>query len=160
MRKLNLSEWANIAEIIAAGVIVASLVYVGYEIKQNTKALQTDSYQNVLAKIQELNVTLATDEEFHRIFRMGEQSPSELSESEWARFTQFNFSMMGLWEYMYLGKQNNSITPAVWSAFDPFFRGIVCMPGHRRFFEEQKHAHATEFMTYIEIEVIPACDPK
>ncbi len=65
MRSLKLSEWANVAEIIAAGVIVASLAYVGYEINQNTRALQIDSYQNMLAEMIDLNVTLATDADFH-----------------------------------------------------------------------------------------------
>ena len=157
MRSLKLSEWANVAEIIAAGVIVASLAYVGYGINQNTRALQIDSYQNMLAEMTDLNVTLATDADFHRLFRTGERSPSDLPEEEWARFTEFNFARMGLWEYLYLGTQENSITPSVWSAFDPFYRGIVCMGGHRRFFEEQRHAHAPEFIAYVETDAIPAC---
>jgi hypothetical protein len=158
--KLKLSEWANIAEIIAAGVIVASVIYLSYEINQNTRALQTDSYQNVLNEIGGLNIAVATDEEFHRIFRLGEQSPSELSELDWARFTQITFSYSGLWEYLYLGRQENSITPAVWSAFDPYFRGIVCMPGYRRFYAEQRHAHAPEFITYVETDAMRACLPE
>lgn len=36
MRKLKLSEWANIAEIVGGAVVVMSLVYVGTQIIENT----------------------------------------------------------------------------------------------------------------------------
>ena len=155
--KLRLSEWANVAEIIAAAVIVASLVYVGFEINQNTRALQTDSYQNVLAMISTTNHILATDEEFNRLFRAAENSPDDLSEEEWMRFVEFNLSRVGLWEYLYLGTLENSISSAAWSAFDPYFREVVCKPGHRRFFEELRSAHSPEFIAYVETDAIPAC---
>ena len=157
MQNLKLSEWANVAEIIASIVIVASLVYVGLEVNQNTRALQNDSYQNILALSQEQQNTLATDKEFHRIFLTGENSPSELSEEEWSRFTQFMFPRIGLWEYLYLSKQDNSISPSVWMAFDPYFRDVICMKGYRRFVEENRVAHAPIFMEYLETDVFPDC---
>ena len=157
MLNLKLSDWANVAEIIASFAIVASLAYVGMEISQNTKALQNDSYQNMLAMINEGQYILATDQEFHRLFVTGEKSPSELSEEDWSRFTQFNFPRMDTWEYLYLGNQDNMITPAVWSAFDPYFRGIVCMRGHRRFFRENRAAYAPQFIVYLETDVLPDC---
>jgi len=80
MRSLKLSEWANVAEIVASVVIVASLVYVGLEVNQNTRALQNESYQFVLTALREGNDLLVTDADFYRIFVTGEDSPSELSD--------------------------------------------------------------------------------
>ena len=80
MRSLKLSEWANVAEIVASVVIVASLVYVGLEVNQNTRALQNESYQFVLTALREGNDLLVTDADFYRIFVTGEASPSELSD--------------------------------------------------------------------------------
>ncbi|MDA9764857.1 MAG: hypothetical protein P8L44_04930 [Opitutales bacterium] len=44
MKQLTLSNWAHIAEIIAAIVIVISILYVGKELKQNTQAMHDDSW--------------------------------------------------------------------------------------------------------------------
>lgn len=160
MPNLKLSDWANVAEIIASFAIIASLVYVGMEVSQNTRALQNDTYQNMMAMVNEGQYILATNEEFHHLYVTGENSPAELSEEEWSRFTHFNFNRMDNWEYLYLGKQDNAITPAVWSAYDTYFREIVCMPGHRRFFQENRTAYAPPFIAYLESEVLSNCPPK
>ena len=45
MSRRTLQDWASIAEIIGAVAIVISLVYVAFEIRENTKALQATSRQ-------------------------------------------------------------------------------------------------------------------
>ncbi len=42
---MPLDQLANIAEISAAGLLVVSLIYVGIQIKQNTKATQISTSQ-------------------------------------------------------------------------------------------------------------------
>jgi len=129
---MDRSQRKEILEAIGFASLVASLIFVGIETRSSTEqarlanqALLNDSYQNVMAGMSEMQMILATDEKFHRLFTLGEKSPSELSEEEWSRFTQFNFQRIGTWEFVYLGMQNNSVSPAVWSALDPYFRGIA-----------------------------------
>jgi len=43
--KRSLQDWASIAEIIGAVAIVLSLIYVAYELRENTRALQATSRQ-------------------------------------------------------------------------------------------------------------------
>jgi hypothetical protein len=43
--KRSLQDWASIAEIIGAVAIVMSLIYVAYEVRENTRALQATSRQ-------------------------------------------------------------------------------------------------------------------
>ena len=45
MTKRTLQDWASIAEIFGAVAIVASLIYVAFEIRENTRALQVASRQ-------------------------------------------------------------------------------------------------------------------
>jgi hypothetical protein len=54
MSKRNLSEWASITEIISALAVVASLLYVGFEIQRNTKVGLALNRQAVAARAQEL----------------------------------------------------------------------------------------------------------
>jgi len=124
----------EILEAIGFVALIASLIFVGIETRNSAeqaelanRALKNDSYQNVLSLMNEMQFILATDEEFHRLYTTGEKFPSELSEEEWSRFTQFEFPRMGTWEYLYAGKQDNSMSPHLWAAFDPFFRSIVYM---------------------------------
>jgi hypothetical protein len=83
LKSLKLQDWANIAEIVAAIVIVISLGYVGLE------ALQNESHRSTLEMMNSGQNILATDEEFHRIYKLGLESPADLDEAEWSRFVQF-----------------------------------------------------------------------
>jgi hypothetical protein len=40
MAKLTLSSWASIAEIVSAIAVVLSLIYVGTELRGNTRAVE------------------------------------------------------------------------------------------------------------------------
>ena len=157
----------ELLEAIGFVAIIASLIFVGIETRSSTKqaklankSLLNDSYQNVIAAMGEMQLILATNEEFHRLFTLGEKSPSELSDEEWSRFSHFNFQRIGTWEYVYLGTLDNSISPALWEAFDPFYRSMSCLKGHKRFIEENRHAHAPQFIAYLESEVLSNCVPE
>ena len=47
MRKLTITEIAEVAEVVAAVGVLVSLLYVGYEVKQNTTAVQSTAYQAI-----------------------------------------------------------------------------------------------------------------
>jgi hypothetical protein len=158
MRKLKLSEWASISEIIASVVIVVSLVYVGFELNQNTQALQQGSYQSVLDRLAQSQMALALDEDLLNIVAIAEISPTELSAIAWRRFSHYVLPHFGEWEYLYLSKKDNAISDPQWLAFEPYFLGIFCKPGYRRFWNENRHAYSEEFIGYIETEVSPGCD--
>jgi len=158
MPKLKLSEWANVAEIIASIVIVASLAYIGMEVNQNTKALQTDSYQTMTGLLIELDIAQASSEDLNRIVLLAEASPSDISAEEWERFVRIAFARYGLWEYLFLSYQDESISKGQWAAFEPFLRGFACKRGYRRFWEEQKSAFSNPFKEYFRSDVLLSCD--
>ncbi len=54
MTKRSLSDWASIAEIIGAAAVVASLLYVGYEIQRNTMVGLATNRQAIAGRAQEL----------------------------------------------------------------------------------------------------------
>ncbi len=149
VKSLGLSDWANLAEIVASIVIVVSLGYVGLEIKQNTLALQNESHRSTLEMMNSGQIVLATDAEFHRIYVLGLESPAELNDVEWSRFVQFMLPRLGAWEYLFLAKLEGSVSPGAWAAFDPYFREVICEPGLVRFFNAYDSSYAPEFVEYV-----------
>ena len=47
---MKLSEWASVAEITSALVVVVSLVYVGFQISQNTAAVKASTHLGKLCR--------------------------------------------------------------------------------------------------------------
>lgn len=59
--KWRLADWAAVAEIVAALAVMASLLYVGREIQQNTAATQGATYQQVVRASNEYLLAIAGD---------------------------------------------------------------------------------------------------
>jgi hypothetical protein len=157
MPRLSLPEWANVAEIVASVVIIVSLAYVGWEINHNTRALQYESHQNILALLNEQQLALTTDANLHRVFMKAEKTPFELTDEEWSLFAQFLYPRIGVWEYLYVARREDAVTDTVWNAYEPYFLSIICQPGYRRWWDEFGNSNAPEFIEYVEAEVLPAC---
>ena len=103
------------------------------EIKHNTRALQNESHRSTLEMMSSGQNILATDEQFHRIYILGLEAPTELNDAESSRFVQFMFPRLGAWEYLYLAELEGSVSPGTCAAFDPYFRELICMPGLAKF---------------------------
>ena len=157
MIKLRLSEWANIAEIFASIVIVASLAYIGIELNQNTQALQQDSYQATVGTLVELDIAEATNADLSRIMLEGNSSPRELAPEEWARFVRIAYSRIGLWEYVYLSSREKAISDTQLIALEPYFIQLVCSNGLKKFWAENRVGFSPEFAAYYELEARSAC---
>ncbi|MGK0223852.1 MAG: hypothetical protein ACI9ON_003099 [Limisphaerales bacterium] len=75
-------KWEVARDLFGIVVIVASLIFVGIEIQQNTSATRGQTRQELTALNQEWLVLLTADEEFAELFnrawvRYGEVSPEE-----------------------------------------------------------------------------------
>jgi hypothetical protein len=66
----KLSDWASIAEIISAGAIVVSLIFVGTEIRRNTEAEYLLSYDRLSAEMTNWRMTLATNPETYAEYEL------------------------------------------------------------------------------------------
>ena len=47
MPKLTLGQWSDLSQIVSAAAVVASLIYVGFEIRQNTEASRAATRQSI-----------------------------------------------------------------------------------------------------------------
>jgi hypothetical protein len=154
MESAKVNEWIQIVGIFG---VLAGLIFLGYEIQQNTRAVQNESYLSIMSLLTDHMSSIVTDEDFSRIVMIGEESPSDLSTEEWYRFSQSMFSRLGVWEYLYLGRLEGTVTDATWAAYEPYFLGIVCMPGYKRWLGEHGTKFAPAFIKYLESTVLPSC---
>ena len=157
MSRLKLSDWANISEIVASFVIVISLVYVGFEINQNTLALQHNAYQNVMIVLADSDLALATDRELNKVVEKGEVSPGELSDDDWAVFKRYAIRQVGTFEYIYLAWGDGMINDTQWGSFRGFVIGSLCKPGFQRFWQENPWAFSPQFIEFVSTDIASEC---
>ena len=54
-------NWRYVAEFVALASVVLSLLFVGYEIRQNSLATRMSAYENYQISVRELGLVIATD---------------------------------------------------------------------------------------------------
>ncbi len=113
MKKQKLSKWASIAEIISAMAVVASLLYVGYEIQRNTRVGLASNRQAVAARAQELALYSA-EAHIHRLLFEPSGDPIELTEVEQDRLTAYIGALLRTTEEAFLLYRDGLLDEEYW----------------------------------------------
>ena len=93
-------DWKAIAESIGIAAVVASLVFVGYEIRQNTSQLRTEAARSVTEMVNQLNAGIFSDAALTVIIEKVEQDIDSLDEIERAQFESFQFARLNIADYV------------------------------------------------------------
>ena len=83
---MSLEELAFLSQIVVAVAIVPSLIFVGVQMHQNTRAVRAAASQAYAATRAQLNSNVTTVGEFARIWRRGVAEPDTLTDDEHVRF--------------------------------------------------------------------------
>ena len=139
------------------GILIGILLVV-YELNQNTRAMQTNSYQTLLTNVTNVSLTLAENSELNRIVMIGQERPSDLTPEEWLRFSNYSTTMLAQLEYAHLEYVSGGFSDLQWSAIEPSVATVVCSPGVTRFVRESGDAwFGQPFMSYLRNNVLPDC---
>ena len=60
---MKLEQWASVAEIVSAAAVIVSLIYVGYQINQNTKEVRASNRQELVNRAVDATRDLAINPE-------------------------------------------------------------------------------------------------
>jgi hypothetical protein len=112
--------------------VIASLVFVGLEIRQNTQAAQAAAVQEATNVARQQVQMYALDPEANRISMIGGPNPDELSAEEWSRYrwmmVSFFWGMQGLHSQWQLGV----LPDEQWAAWHQVLCINIAQPGTQR----------------------------
>ena len=95
---MKLSEWAQVAEIVGGAAIIASLVFVGIEVRENTFVVRAQSDRAIDQQNVALNIVVAENADFAEILVRGEVDRGSLDPAELARFDNYCLARFGAYE--------------------------------------------------------------
>ena len=104
MKLDQLNAWLALAANVG---VIAGIVFLGLEIRQNTRTMQAAAIQDSTGIAREQILMFATDAETNRIAMVGSEDPSNLNKEEQKRFFWINRSfwlgMQGLYRQWEMG---------------------------------------------------------
>ncbi len=128
---MDLDNLAKLGEFIGGVFVVITLLYLAYQVRQNTKSLRIENYARVLERMSTVQSRAAIDPELNRVFTVGAEDPARLTRSERVRFAWALYEMFGAGEFMYHQALEKALPPAVWQRWETSMRWWLSHPGMR-----------------------------
>jgi hypothetical protein len=145
---MDLDRLANLGEFVGGVFVLITLVYLAYQLRQNTKSLRTENYARVLERMSTLQSRLAAEPELNHLFMVGAEDPGRLTGMERTRFAWALYEMFGAAEFMYHQSLEKALPPAVWSRWEASIRWWLSHPGIRTWWAAKPAPFAADFETF------------
>lgn len=148
--KLKLSEMAHIAEIVGAAVIVLSLIYVGVQVNDSTRAVRSATANETSAAMSSWYVTVGGSEQASRVYYDGLTNPDSLSRQE---FTQFVFMAHGMvleYQAAFYLSEEGTLDWSLGQSLVNTLAGVREMPGFLRYWEQRRDLFEPGFRAFVD----------
>ena len=125
----TLEDYALIAEIISAVAIIISLIFVGVQIKANTKATQASTFHEIAALDINILLNFGNSQELARIITTYRDDPDSLNEEEQNHgFYLFGAEVRHV-ENLFLQNENKMLSAKNWRSRKALVDGVVLSAG-------------------------------
>lgn len=125
---MTLEQWAYLGDITAAIAVIASLIYVARQLKQNTNAMIVNNAHNFVEFNNRLNTPMATNREFAEVWVKAGSEFDGLDTVDKQRLMVWEFQAIAAWSNFFNLRQNGLISDDQWSELVSTFK----LFGHRQ----------------------------
>ena len=115
---MDLENIARIAEIVSSVAVVVSLIYVGVQVKQNTRALRATMYNEVTRNSVAILAPMFAQSEFSEFLHRVQSAPDEATPAEKLRFHICLLTAFRHWDNLYYQYRNGTLEREMWSSYD------------------------------------------
>ena len=149
VKRLNLGDWAAVAEIIGTVAVVVSLLFVAYSVNRNTVVLQANM-ENFLYQLQDTEYgDLAGDPVLAKLIakiRRGE----EPTDDELIRYGAYLARRVTKWEIVFYRHLGGLINTSDWEDWNRGYEAIVAPDVPEEWWLEWRHAFGPEFANHLD----------
>jgi hypothetical protein len=142
---VDLDTLAKASDFVGGIVLVISLVYLAYQVRQNTQSLKSENYARVLDRMSTVQAQLSTDADLHHLFMVGAEDPARLSRAERVRFSWALYELFGAGEFMFHQWREKVLPPEVWARWEAAIGWWLSHPGMRAWWAAKPAPLASDF---------------
>ena len=151
---MNWDAIGAIGELVGATAVVATLLYLSYQLRQNTKTTRLSSTQAVCEQLQSMFSLLASDESLAEIFNQASKGTT-LTGAKKVRFNAFYSDMFRVYENAFIQRQEKALGDDHWDGMTKMMIDITEMASFPSYWENRKHWFSEKFQQHIEVAIVP-----
>ena len=140
----------TIIDLGQAVAVFASLVFVGFQIRQHTRALKATSHHAITDSFNALNALLISDQNAARIWRSGLAGLDSLDEDEAMSFSYMALAYMRIFETLYYQYKTGTMEEKLFEAELNTLKWSVTNPGVQTWWFANPISLSAEFREFIE----------
>jgi len=133
---MNWEAISAIGQIVGAIAVLITLIYLAIQMKQNTSAVATSTYESMMSGFNDINVVVASTPKLASIINRGCMNTDELEDIE---TVQFNFILrcyVNQWWKLYKLYERGSLSRSEWAIFAKEAAQFLEQPGCKPFCEQ------------------------
>lgn len=144
-----------IGEIVGAAAVVATLIYLSVQLRQNTRTVRLSSAQAVTEELQTMFTALSSDQSLAEIF-LEAGKKEKLSGTSRVRYYTWSSNLLRVYENAFLQRRENAIDSAHWEGMTRMMIDVTKMTAFPDYWDNRKHWLSSDFQKHMESEIIPA----
>ncbi len=155
---MGILELGAIGELIGGVAVVASLVYVGLQIRQNTRDTRASNFHAITDSFNAINLQMAGNPELARIFEMGNRDLGSLSAQERVQYGFMFLAPFRVHETIFYQSRSGAGEEELWLAEQKTMKALLSEPGARRWWKENPLSLTPEFREFVEKRILSTID--
>jgi hypothetical protein len=139
-----------ISQIVAVVGIFASLIFVGLQIRQNTKAIKATSHHAVTDSFNAINTLILSDPKVARTWRLALAGSEALDEDERTSADFMLLANMRIFETIYYQYKNGTLDKNLFDAELKTLKWSVTYPGVQAWWAANPISFSAEYRAFID----------
>ncbi|MGR8949254.1 MAG: hypothetical protein ACU84Q_14490 [Gammaproteobacteria bacterium] len=121
---MNWDAMGAIGEVVGAIAVVATLIYLALQIRQNTKATRTATHQTQVDSQIGINTSIATDDKLADLIARANDGYDELKAGEQIQLLHLYVNFFNLWHSAYWNNKEQFLSEHAWPIWDTGMAGL------------------------------------
>ena len=147
---MPLDQLANIAEISAAALLIVSLIYVGLQVRQSTKAAYAATNQAHAEVANGYIGLINASNNLADVLHHGAKGLSNLREGNQIRFLAYHDQVFVAFQSFYLQYLRGTLDERIWNTYKHAMLDLLVQAGQQDWWKLRRHVFCEEFRNYLE----------
>jgi hypothetical protein len=147
---MTLAEISQISQTLGSAAVVASLIFVGVQLRQNTKATRASSHHAVSEALNRVNLLWARNSDAARIWLSGISDRRALSPEDQWRFDSMMRAYLHVCETMYTQAELGAGDAGIVIAEENGIKNVFSSDGVKAWWGENPFGFSPAFRGYVE----------
>lgn len=147
---MSLDDWGNIGEVIGAIAVVVSLLYLAWQVRQNTESVHASAVDSTINYSMAVRQSVFESQELTKIYLDGSNDPQSLSEHDLFRFRLVIHNMLLSHWNIFSQLRFAGLASETWTSQRPTVRRLLSSDGGRWFWENYRDEFESSFQEEID----------